>query len=109
MQAGATAASVEETTRWLADSVVYEHPAAGVRMIGRAAVAQGIRSFLGATRSADIRLLSALTAPGVVAAEEQVSFEMKREGRWTRTTRTQLTVYEIRQGRITRLIEYWRP
>jgi hypothetical protein len=109
MQAGATEASVEAAVAWLADSVVYEHPAAGVRLIGRTVVAQGIRSFLGTTRSANIEVLQELTAPGVVVAKERVSFEAKREGRWTQTSRTQVTVYEVRKGQITRLIEYWQP
>jgi hypothetical protein len=109
MQANADEVSVNDAVRWLADSVVYEHPAVGVRMVGRTTVAEGIQSFLGATRSAAIELLSELTAPGVVAAEERVSFEVKREGGWTRETRLQLTVYEVREGRITRMIEYWRP
>jgi len=109
MQAGADERSVEAAVKWLADSVVYEHPAAGVRMVGRTAVAEGIQSFLGATRTADIRLVSELTAPGVVAAEERVSFEVKQDGGWRRLTRTQVTVYEVREGRITRMIEYWRP
>ena len=65
--------------------------------------------FLGSTRDASIRVVRQITAPGVVVAEEQVSFEARRDSGWSRTTRTQVTVYEARDGHIRRMIEYWQP
>ena len=109
MQAGATDADVTAAASVLADSVVYEHPAAGARMTGRATLAEGMRSFLGSARDASFRVIRQIAGPGVVVAEEQLSFEARRDGGWSRTTRTQLTVYEVRDRHITRMIEYWQP
>ncbi len=109
MQAGATDADVTAAASVLADSVVYEHPAAGARMTGRATLAEGMRSFLGSARDASFHVIRQIAGPGVVVAEEQVSFEARRDGGWSRTTRTQLTVYEVRDRHITRMIEYWQP
>jgi hypothetical protein len=109
MEAGATEADVTAASALLADSVLYEHPAAGARLVGRATLAEGMRGFLGSTRDASIRVVRQITAPGVVVAEEQVSFEARRDSGWSRTTRTQVTVYEVRDGHISRMIEYWQP
>ena len=110
MEAGATDADVAAATAFLADSVVYEHPAAGARRVGRATLTEGMRSFLGRTRGPGIRVVRQITGRGVVVAEEQVSFEAQRGGGgWQRSTRTQVAVYEVRDGHITRIIEYWQP
>ena len=110
MEAGATDADITAATAFLADSVVYEHPAAGARRVGRATLTEGMRSFLGRTRGPSIRVVRQIDGRGVVVAEEQVSFEAQREGGgWERSTRTQVAVYEVRDGHITRIIEYWQP
>lgn len=110
MEAGATDADIAAATAFLADSVVYEHPAAGARRVGRATLTEGMRGFLGRTRDPSIRVVRQIDGRGVVVAEEQVSFEAQREGGgWERSTRTQVAVYEVRDGHITRIIEYWQP
>ncbi len=109
METGATEADVILAAALLADSVLYEHPAAGARLVGRATLAEGMRDFLGSTRDASIRVVRQITAPGVVVAEEQVSFEARHDSGWSRTARTQVTVYEVRDGHISRMIEYWQP
>ena len=38
-----------------------------------------------------------------------MSFEARRDSGWSRATRTQVTVYEVRDGHIGRMIEYWQP
>ncbi|HET7240588.1 MAG TPA: hypothetical protein VFI77_05485, partial [Gemmatimonadales bacterium] len=55
MEAGATDADIAAVTALLANSVVYEHPAAGARRVGRATLTEGMRSFLGRTRNPSIR------------------------------------------------------
>src|SRR5262245_35189764 len=57
MEAGATDADITAVTAFLADSVVYEHPAAGARRVGRATLTEGMRSFLGRTRDPSIRVV----------------------------------------------------
>lgn len=68
-----------------------------------------MRSFLGTARDASFRVIRQIAGPGVVVAEEQMSFEARRDRGWSRTARTQVTVYEVRDGHITRMIEYWQP
>jgi hypothetical protein len=110
MEAGATDADVTAVTALLADSVVYEHPAAGARRVGCVTLTEGMRSFLGRTRNPGIRVVRQITGRGVVVAEEQVSFEAQGDGGgWERSTRTQVAVYEVRDGHISRIIEYWQP
>ena len=109
MQADATEASVNQVSALLSDSIVYEHPRVGARLVGRATLVAGIRGFRGKSRDARIEVLRQIAGPGVVAAEERVSFEAMDGGGWRETTRTQLSVYEITGGRISRLIEYWYP
>jgi hypothetical protein len=73
--------------------VVYEHPAAGARRVGRATLTEGMRSFLGRTGTPAFASSARSTAAGFVVAEEQVSFEAQREGGgWERSTRTQVAV-----------------
>jgi ketosteroid isomerase-like protein len=109
MQAEATEANVSAVAALLADSVVYEHPRAGARLVGRAAITEGIRDFRGKTRRARVEVLHQIAGPDAVAAEERVTFETDRDGVWSEVSRTQLSVYEVRNGQISRLIEYWQP
>ncbi len=109
MQERGTPADVAAAVAFLSDSVVYEHAAAGARLVGREVLAEGMRGFLGRTRNARIKVRREIATPFAVAAEEEVTFEMQRDGRWERQSRRQLSVYEVRDGRITRLIEYWLP
>jgi len=109
MQERATRADVAAAAALLSDSVVYEHAAAGARLVGRDVLAEGMRGFLGRTRNARIAVRREIVTPLAVAAEEEVRFETQRDGRWERQSRRQLSVYEVRGGRITRLIEYWHP
>ena len=108
MQASATASTVDSAVAFLSDSVIYEHPQAGARIRGRSDMAQGMQSFLGAMRNVRINIVREIVLPDAVAAEEQLSFESQRDGRWQAGSRSQLMLYEVRDGRITRLIEYWR-
>ena len=108
MQATATASTVDSAVAFLADSVVYEHPQAGARIRGRGDMARGMQSFLGAMRNVRLSITREIVLPDAIAAEEQLSFEAQRDGRWQAGSRSQLMLYEVRDGRIIRLIEYWR-
>lgn len=109
MQEGATAADVEAVLRLLADSVVYEHPQAGARLVGRATIGAGIQRFLGATRNARLEVLREIVTGAALAAEERVTFEVPRNGGWTVASRTQLAVYYVQGDRVLREIQYWAP
>jgi hypothetical protein len=107
MQASATAVDVEAVERLLTDSAVYEHARAGARIVGRTAIGSGIRSFLGATRNPRLDLVREIITGSAVAAEERLSFEMRRDTAWVPMTRTQLSVYTVDGGRIARESQHW--
>jgi hypothetical protein len=107
MQDRATASDVDALGRLLTDSVVYEHAQAGARIIGRDAIVAGIRSFLGTTRNARIQVVREIVTGSVVASEEWVSFEMRRDTAWVPMSRAQLSVYQVDGGRIARESQSW--
>jgi limonene-1,2-epoxide hydrolase len=107
MEERATAADVDVVLQLLADSAAYEHPQAGARVVGRAAIGAAIRAFLGATRKPRLEVLREIMAGPAVAAEERISFETRRDGMWVAVSRTQLTVYHVEQDRIVRELQFW--
>jgi ketosteroid isomerase-like protein len=107
MQETATTADVTRLGMLLADDVVYEHPSAGFRIVGRDAVLAAIAGHLGETRRASSAVRRRVTAPGAAAIEEELIFEMRDATRWTPVRRRQLLFLEHRAGRLTRVIEYW--
>lgn len=109
MQGDATAASIEATTRWLTDSVVYEHPRAGARLVGRATVAHAMAGFLGATRHARIIIRRLIQGAGVIVVEEDVRFDALHDGRWGPARRIQVTVLDFQGGQISHVVDFWRP
>lgn len=109
MQAGAGQAEIEKVTSYLTDSVVYDHPRAAAHIVGREAIAEGMRGFLGATREAHIVVLHLVASPAVVVVEAQVSFQAQDAGRWLPRTRGQVSVFEVAQGKISHVVELWQP
>lgn len=69
----------------------------------------GMRSFLGAARRAHIAVLHLVASAAVVVVEEQVTFKALNAGRWVPSTRTQVSVFEIVDGRIGHVVELWQP
>lgn len=110
MEDTASSGSVDVVLRMLTDSAVYEHPQAGARIVGREDIGAGIRAFLGATRRPRIEVRSEIVTGAAVAAEEQVSFEVKDAGgAWVTRSRNQLSVYQVQGNRIARELQYWAP
>lgn len=109
MQAGAGPADVERMLALLADSLVYEHPRARASIVGRTAFGDGVRGFLGKTRKAEIRITGTLVTGAVVATRQEITFEAEREGHWYPDGRTQLTIFDIEDGRIARIVDFWQP
>jgi SnoaL-like domain len=108
MQAEASAATVDSLLSLLTDSAVYEHPQAHARIVGPAAIGEGVRAFLGATRHARIEVLRQMVTGAAVAAEERISFEVREEsGAWAPRSRTQLTVYLVQGNQVAQELEYW--
>ena len=103
---GATAADVERLLDLLTDSVVYEHPRAGARLLGKSTLRQGMLGYLGSVRNAADSVVERTTAPGVVVLVAQTHGEAENKGKWVPFTRRTLRVFELDGSRIRRIIEY---
>lgn len=109
MQTAARPDAVDSLAVLLADSLVLEYPVTRGRIVGREPLLASIRSMLGHLRNARLVVRHQLVTPMAVAAIEEVNVEDHREDRWQQRSRTQLVLYEIADGRIRRIIEYWMP
>ena len=107
MAEDATAGDVDRLLALYADSVVYEHPRVGVRIRGKEQIRGGMLRFLGGTRRPRITVAHRAIVPGVVVLELQVGFEIRRGDGWEPSTRRQVTVLEIQDRLIVRMIDYW--
>jgi hypothetical protein len=107
MQEAATAADVERVLALFAADAVYEHPAFGMRIAGIDAMRAGRLRQLGITRNARVRVRERVALSGVEAISEELTFEARDSDRWRSVTRRQLLVFEYKDGRIARVLEYW--
>jgi hypothetical protein len=107
MQTGATSAEVRQLTDLLSDDAVYEHPAVGIRIAGREAIRKAIEAQLGATRNARSNLLGQISQAGVSVISEQLTFEARDGETWRTVTRLQLLLFEYKDGKVSRILEYW--
>ena len=103
---GATDADVDRLLALMADSVVYEHPRARVRLQGKAVLRQGMLSYLGSVRNARDSVFERTMAPGVVVIVSETQGEMMRDGAWVPLRRRGLRVFEFEGDRVQRVIEY---
>lgn len=110
LAAGASAADVERVLALMADDVVIEHPRANVEVVGKEAVRRGIMSHLsdytGNGDDSGIELLEVITTDAAVALKTRTTFVVGVGAERKVISREGLTVVEVRDGRITRLIEY---
>ena len=107
MQEHASPADVVALGRLLTDSVVYEHAQARARIVGREAVTNAIRDYLGATRNARIQVVREIITGNSVASEEWVTFDMRRDTAWVPMSRAQLSVYRVEGERIAGESQSW--
>lgn len=107
MQADARTSDVDSLRVLLADSLILEYPVTRGRITGREPLLASIRATLGLSRNAELVVRQELVTPIAVAATEEVRFEDHRGDRWQQRSRVGLVVYEIADGRIGRIIEYW--
>jgi ketosteroid isomerase-like protein len=108
--AGATAADVDRVVALLAEDVIVEHPRAHAEVVGRDAVRRGLMSHLadytGDGQESGIELLQAITTDDAVALKTRTTFVTGQGATRKVTEREGLTIVEVRDGRIARLIEY---
>ncbi len=110
MQPGATEKDVDKALTYLADDAVYEHPRAKARIVGKSAMRAGMIGFLGGSGSVEIKTLNRMSNPVAVVVEQRVDITMKKEGgKISQMGHDQITVFEFKDGKISRIIDYWVP
>ena len=108
MQADATAADVERVLGLFAPDATYEHPAFKMRIEGVEAMRKGRLAQRGLTRNATAAIISRTAIKDVEAITQELSFEARNADGWRPVTRRQLLLFEYKEGRITRIVEYWQ-
>jgi len=107
---GATEADVDRVLHFLDDDVVVEHPAFNAVVRGKEAVGRGMTSHLpeytGGREESGIVLLSTVEAPGAIVMKTRTTFVIGEGDARKVIAREGLTVVEIQDGYIVRLIEY---
>jgi limonene-1,2-epoxide hydrolase len=107
MQESASASDVEKALSFCTEGFVYEHPPVGARIEGKEKVRSGISGYLGKTKNATYTLRVLASNPRVVVAQVDQRFLAKQEnGSWAPGTRSNITVFEIRDGKIARILDY---
>ena len=110
LAAAATAADVDRVLALLADDVVVSHPRANADVVGKDAVRRGLMSHLtdytGNSDESGIQLLEIITTPAAVALKTRTTFVVGEGAARQVVDREGLTIVEVRDGRIVRLIEY---
>jgi SnoaL-like protein len=107
MQADAVPANVEQAVSGLAADAVYEHPAFKAHIDGRENIRSGMLQFIGSTRNARLDVTKAINTSSVVVVEMQLSFEARKDDKWLPSSRRQVLLFELREGAIHRILEYW--
>jgi ketosteroid isomerase-like protein len=107
MQLDATPKDIETVLAFCTDDFVYEHPAAKARIAGKDQVRAGMTGYLGLTKSTTYRLRMLSSNHNVVIAKVEMRFIAKlNDGSWKPSARTNLTVFEIENGKIKRILDY---
>jgi len=107
MQQNASSMDIERALSFCAEDFVYEHPAVGARIAGKDKVRAGMSGYLGETKDATYTLQILASNPDVVVAREDQRFLAKQEnGSWAAGRRSNITVFEIKGGKIRRILDY---
>jgi len=107
---GATAADVEKVLALINDDAVVEHPKFGAIVKGKDAIRRGMVSHLedytGDRDESGIIVLGSVDSPGAIAFKTRTTFVTGEGAERKVVQREGLTIVEIKNGRISRLIEY---
>src|SRR3954465_15535514 len=107
MQANASPKDVDQAVSGLAEDAVYEHAAFKARIEGRENMRRGMLRYIGATRSARLEVTKSISTGTLVVVEMQLSFEAEKDGKWQPSSRRQVLLFDLKDGRIQRIVEYW--
>ena len=107
---GASEADVEKVLSLIHEDAVIEHPGFDAVVKGKDAIRRGLMSHLadytGNREESGIVVLGSVEAPGAVAFKTRTTFVVGEGSARKIVAREGLTVVEVKDGRISRLIEY---
>ena len=107
LAASADARSIDSALAFCTDDFVYEHPAAQAKIEGKDRVRAGMMGYIGSTKDPHYEIHILADRPDVVVAQVEQRFRVKQDdGSWKPGQRSNLTVFEISNGKIRRIIDY---
>jgi len=107
MAASADTRSIEAALAFCSEDLIYEHPAAKAKIEGKENVRRGMKGYLGLTRDPQFEIRILADRPDVVVAQVEQRFLVKQDdGTWKPGQRSNLTIFEISNGKIRRIIDY---
>lgn len=107
MQLNATSQDIEKMLNVFSDDIVYEHPAAKTIIEGKNKMRAGKASYLGLTKDAKYSVKILSSKNDVVIAIVSMTFLSKQDdGNWKPGHRSNITVFEIDEGKIRRILDY---
>lgn len=90
------------------DNIVYEHPKFGMKIESKKSVKSGLMAFLGSyggtNRDVRIKKINRIIGSDVAAIEFEIRFKTKED---EEVVRKQVQILEIKDGKISRIIDYW--
>ena len=107
LQAAAGKSDVDKLMALVAADMVYEHPRVGITITGADAFRDGLTAFLGATDDGRYEVTDYIVSSGTVAVSLNRNFKIREGGEWRQRVVEQLIVFEVKDGKITRIIDYW--
>jgi ketosteroid isomerase-like protein len=107
MQLDSSVKDVDKVLAFCADDFVYEHPAAKARIAGKDNVRAGMTGYLGLTRNTTYSFQLLSSNRDVVIGKVDMKFTAKEDdGTWKPGARSNITVFEIENGKIKRILDY---
>ncbi|MCH8202058.1 MAG: nuclear transport factor 2 family protein [Proteobacteria bacterium] len=107
LQAEASPSDVDRLIALVAADMVYEHPRVGITITGADAFRDGLSAFLGATDDGRYQVIDYLVSAGTVAISLNRKFKVRDGEEWLPRSVRQLIVFEVKDGKISRIIDYW--
>jgi ketosteroid isomerase-like protein len=107
MGAAADSKTIERALAYCGDDLVYEHPAVKARIEGKQEIRAGMMGYLGQTKNPSYQIRIIANRADVVVAQVHQRFLVKQDdGSWRPGIRSNLTVFEIANGKIQRILDY---
>ena len=107
MQVDSKMADLDEVTALLSEGAVYRHPRFKMEIEGRDEIGSGMGRFLGTMREGQIEVSSFTIRDNVVVVNYRRNFETGEPGKEVEQSIDQTTVFEIGDGRITGITDFW--